>query len=397
MITLRSHGKKILDIHEGSIGKILNIYSDEHLSERPTFLLAQNLGELSYSDLRSECDKLLIPWQLFLLNQDKLDEEIKSIDDRRKSKFDQKLIANRSNEGHGVSLRIADRLIALQEFARENCDEKHDFPGSLKALHRDKWGLAVLNYFRIDTSKLSSGKKAATLEHIINCVEEKNIRVARGVLAHKLLPASNAIRSSYRKSSGFVVRDDKIPYIFLPNEISDTETPGRQILTLLTLIMLIGIDDYDMYVTGNLEMFVKTNRTLGHVYGVVGEILLPFSETDKYRGVQITAEIRDDLASRFMLTPSAVLVTLRQRGYISDDIEYQILLDGIVIGSNGKKEVKRTPHLDTAVRKMCGKTTSIEIIKGIREGTLNATRAQYLIFGQVDKLKFEKYKANVGI
>ncbi|HEU4966414.1 MAG TPA: hypothetical protein VFT53_02950 [Candidatus Saccharimonadales bacterium] len=396
MITLKTNGKDVIEIDESVITKILDIYPDEHLADRPLFLEARKLEVLTYAELRAECDKLLIPWQLFLLSPTRLKKEIGKIEEKRKSKFDKVMIASRDNEGHGVSLRIADRLIALQDFARQGINEKNNFCGSLKSVHRDKWAEQLLKHFEINPAKLSNGRKEKTLEYLIGKLEEKDIRVSRGVLTNKLLPAANAIRSSYRKSSGFVVQDSKVPYVFLPNEVSDNETPGRQILTLLSLLILIGLNQYNLYITGDLETRIGGNRTLNQIYGVVSEILLPFEATDKLRGVQITEDVRDDLASRYMLTPSAIIVTLRQRGLIEDDTTYQSLLDGIPKG-NGSKATKRTPHLDTAVRKLCGNATSNDIINGLRSHTLTSVQAQYMMFGRVDKLKFEKYKANVGL
>lgn len=396
MVTLKSNGKDVVDIKAASIKKILNIYPDEPLIDRPIFQAALASGTLSYSELRAECDRLLLPWQLFLLNPTKLQKEISNIDAKRKSKFDQVMIASRDNEGHGVSLRIADRLIALQDFARQRISVTNSFCGMLKNQHRDKWAKIVVDYFEIDMAKLSGGKKEKTLEYLIEKLEAKSVRVARGVLTNGLLPAPNTIRSSYRKSSGFVVQDSRLPYIFLPNEISDNETPGRQILTLLSLVMLIGLDQYNLYITGNLEMTISTDRTLRQIYGVASEILLPFTETEKLAGSTITEQIRDDLAARYMLTPSAVVVTLRQRGLIEDDSAYEVLLETIPNG-DGAKTPKRTPHLDNAVKKLCGNATNNDIISALRNESLSPLRAQYLMFGRVDKLKFEKYKANVGL
>lgn len=396
MITLKANGKRVIEIEESILSKILDIYLDEHLVDRPLFLNARQTRTLTYTELRAECDKLLITWQLFLLTPTRLEKEIGKIEEKRRSKFDQVMIASRDNEGHGISLRIADRLIALQDFARQGIDRENSFCGALKSTHRDKWAEQLLNHFEIDLTKLASGRKEKTLEYLIGKLEGKDIRVSRGVLSNKLLPAANAIRSSYRKSSGFVVQDSKVPYIFLPNEVSDNETPGRQILTLLSLLILIGLNQYNLCIMGDFEMRIGSNRTLRQIYEVASEILLPFDVTDKLRGEQITEETRDELASRYMLTPSAIVVTLRQRGLIEDDTTYQSLLDGIPKG-NGSKTTKRTPHIDTAVRKLCGNATSNDIINGLRSHTLTSIQAQYMMFGRVDKLRFEKYKANVGL
>jgi len=397
MIALKTHGKKIIDIDETSIDKILNVYSDESLGYRSVFVNARNTGELSIADLKAECDKILMPWQLFFLDPTRLDNVIKNIADKRASKFDNKLIASRDNEGHGISLRIADKVIGFQEFALSGITLQNSFCGSLKNSKRDEWAQKIIEHFEIESTILSSGKKEKTLGKLIELVEAKNIRVARGVLANKLLPAENTIRSTYRKSSGFAVRDDKLPYIFLPSEINDNETFGRQILTLVVLLVLIGLDDYSMYVTGNLELYIKSKKSLQQAFGVANEILLPFSETDKYKNTKITETIRDSLADRFMLTPSAVVVTLRQRGLIDSDNDQRALFDSIIPKKADPKHHPRSPKIDTSVRKLCGSATTNDVVWALRTDNLKSIPAQYLIFGCVDKLKFAKFKANVGL
>ena len=195
VIKLKIHNKVILEINESIIDNIVGIYPDEHLAERHTFTNAKLTGELSFSELKKECATLLIPWQLFLLKPEKLITELEKITAKRSSKFDTKLIASRDNEGHGISLRIADRIILLQEFANKNIDSNNDFCGSLKPLHRDKRPKAIIDFFNIDTAFLASGKKQKTLDYVIECLETKNIRVAQGVLnTNKLLPIENNIR-----------------------------------------------------------------------------------------------------------------------------------------------------------------------------------------------------------
>lgn len=321
---------------------------------------------------------------------------MKSVQSRRHAKFDGKLIANRHASGEGISLRIADRLIALQEFSASNVAIKNSYCGSLNGIHRDIWPSSVIEYFEIDTEKLASGQKEKTLEYLIGQLEKKNVRVSRGVLSNKLLPMANDIRTTYRKSSGFALKDDAVPFIFLPNELSDSETHGRQILTLLSILVLIGLDEYNMYITGQLELSHRTNKTLSQAFGVAGEILLPFSETDKLQDQDITETIRNNLAAKFMLTPSAVTVVLQQRGLIKNSDEYEKLLETRKTADPGSIH-RRNPKIDNAVKKFCGQATNTDIITGIKTGTLDSSRAQYLIFGRIDKLRFEQYKANLGI
>lgn len=398
MITLKSHGKAALSIEESSLDKILNIYPDESLMDRQVFTDARQTKEISFSDLKKECETLSLPWQLFLLEPGKLDKEIAELDKLRKSKFEDKFIASRDNEGKGVALRIADRLIALQDFARTVVEGNNDFCGSLINIADHERAGHILSYFEIDPEALSSGQKEKTLDYIIKQLEKKNIRVSRGVMnSNKLLPIENNIRGTYRKSSGFVVKDDKVPYIFLPSEINDHETPGRQILTLFALLTLIGLEQYNVYIDGKFETRIRESDLLKQAFGIAGEALLPVEVTEQLEE-PITDKARDELAEKYMLTPSAIVVTLRARGLIQTDEELQALLDNIQRKpeSSGASH-KCTPKIDTSVKKLCGEATCSDIIDSVRTDKLSGIRAQYLMFGYVDKLKFEKFKANVGL
>ena len=71
VIQLKTHTKTVLEINEDVVAMILSIYPDEHLMDRPLFADALASGELSISALRKECNTLLIPWQLFMLNEKK--------------------------------------------------------------------------------------------------------------------------------------------------------------------------------------------------------------------------------------------------------------------------------------------------------------------------------------
>lgn len=399
MIILKSHGKTVLSIERSSFIKILSIYPDESLHNREIFNSALQVGEISFSDLKKECETVCLPWQLFLLEPQKLDRELSQIDELRKSKFDDKMIATRDNEGRGVSLRIADRLIALQDFAREGVSVDNKFCGSLKKLPENQWADYIIRYFSINPENINKGKKGKTLDYLIRQVEARNIRVSRGVFnSNKLLPIGNDIRKTYRKSSGFVVRDNRVPYIFLPSELNTDETPGRQILTLVSLLVLIGMDQYSIYIQGNFEVKIKKNKLLKLAFKISGEILLPLSATSMYTDVAITDIIRDELAEKYMLTPSAVIVTFRERGHLKSDEEFEALTESINRKPQlSEKTPMKTPFIQTSVKKLCGQTTSQEIIDALRSSSLSNVKAQYLMFGYVDKLKFERFKSNVEL
>ncbi len=398
MITLKIHGKAVLQIEEASVEKILSIYPDEHLYERSVFSDALVKGEISLADLRRECGTLLIPWQLFLLQSGKLDRSIEQIEARRNAKFHEKLIASRKKDGSGISLRIADRVIGLQEFASSNINQPNDFCGMLNNHDRNQWPQVILKHFEIDPAKLKNRPKKAVLEYLIKQAEAKNIRVARGVLstAAMLFPVAREIQKTYRKSSGFVVHDPKLPYVFLPDEMGDNETTGRQILTLLVLLVLVGTNKYDIYLTGNLELRIHRDKILAKAFGVATDILLPHEVSDTYKGVVITESIRDELAAAYMLSPSAVVVTLKQRDIIESDEEQTRLLDSIETGSGGGGPMN-SPKIDTSIKKLCGESTTADIVNALSDHKLKTVDAQYLMFGRIDKLRFAKFAATAGL
>lgn len=398
MITLKTHGKTVLQIEEASVEKILKIYPDEHLYERPVFSDAFATGELSLAALKSECGTLLIPWQLFLLQPGKLDRSIEQIHARRKAKFHEKLIASRNKDGSGISLRIADRVIGLQEFASKTISHPNEFCGILNDHDRSRWPEILISHFDINPSKLKNRPKKAALEYLIKQAEAKNIRVARGVLstAAMLFPVAREIQKTYRKSSGFVVHDLKLPYVFLPDEIGDNETTGRQILTLLVLLVLVGTNKYDIYLSGNLELRIRRDKILANAFGAATEILLPYAVSDVCKGVRITEAIRDELAASYMLSPSAVVVTLRQRGVIESDKEQARLLDSIETSSGGAGPMK-LPKIDTSIKKLCGESTTMDIVTALSNHKLKTVDAQYLMFGRIDKLRYAKFAATVGL
>lgn len=397
MVRLLSHGEFVVDINEDVINIILDIYPDENLHERKVFKNALNSKEITFADLTKECSTLHIPWQLFLLSIEKTSQEVSKINNLRKSKFDFSKIANRASFScKYISMRLLDRIIALQQFAKETTSPKNQFCNALTRVDRHNWVPFIIRYFDIDLQKFSDLKKEKALEYIINLLEAKNICVSRGVLANKVLPISPELRKSYKQSSGFVVQDNTLPYIFLPNEINRDETAGRQIYTLISLLILIGLSEYNILVNSDFESRINGSRLTKKIHGAVTEFLLPFEVTEQYKNKPINPQVRDALSEQYKLTPTAVVITLRERGLI-DPEECEKLLNSIPKKPSSKDSFFKQQKLTTSVEKFCGKTTNANIKDRIHNKTLETTRAQYLLFGQIDKPRFHKFKIMSGL
>ena len=184
-----------------------------------------------------------------------------------------------------------------------------------------------------------------------------------------------------------------MPYIFLPSEANREETAGRQIYTLLLLLVLIGLDEYNVTIKSNFKINADTKTGhLSNAHRIVSELLLPTRVTDTYLGNSITPKIRDELANSYNLTPSAVVVTLYKRGVIDAKEEYAALLDTVQSKPGSANRVIRSPLVRTAAAKFCGATTNSKIIQQTAHGGLSAISAQYLLFGHANKKKYQEFK-----
>ena len=395
------NNKKSVEIDPKTVRDVLGIYSEEKLVERDVFKNALNSNSIEYTDLREESEKILIPWQFFFLDNANLQRELSHINKMRLDKVSEKLMAKRKGVGDVTSRRIIDRLIRLQNFI---CSEGSNIPqnvfcGSLIGKGEDDSVKHILSYFDIQPEKLRKGSKKSALEYLIQKIESRNINVSRGVLTNKILPAWQVVENSvYKNTSGFVIKDSRIPFVFLPSEINPDETDGRQIYTLIYLIVLIGLNEYDFSIDRNFKAkAISAKGQQAKIYRITSELLLPSVDTEKFRGQYITPQIRDELSAKYKITPTAVLVTLRIRKIISSKEEYESLLPIEYVPQKGKKVNMRAPGVDTSVRKFCGKYPFEIINHGIKTGSVNAIQAQYLFFGGVNKKGFKKYRAKLKL
>src|SRR5262249_39060117 len=124
-----------IKISDQTVDRILNLYPEEELTRRSAFKNASDTGTLEFDVLKEESEKILIPWQLFLLDEEKLDRELAHIHKQRIDKVSPKLIAKRKGAGDVTSKRIIDRLIRLQNFVSKGAGlEANPFCGSLRGL-----------------------------------------------------------------------------------------------------------------------------------------------------------------------------------------------------------------------------------------------------------------------
>lgn len=392
--------KNSTEIDSRSVKQILDIYPEENLSEeRRAFIDAFQSNSIEFKVLVDEADKIMIPWQLFFLDRDSLKEELRRIDKMRADKTSNRLFAKRKGSGDITSKRIVDRVIQLQNFVSDNFDFPVNlFCGSLVGMSDQDAIYQIISYFNFDINFFRKLSKERALKYLIEKIENNNINVSQGVLTNKILPNHQVVKNSvYKNTSGFVIRDEKIPFIFLPSETNPDEVSGRQIYTLIYLIVLIGLNQYDFFLKKDFAReALAAKGKIARIYRITSELLLPSDVTDELKGVEITSEIRDELASTYKMTPTAVLVTLKLRECISSQEKYEELLPPIYIAPKVKKEMN-PPKIETSVKKFCGKHAFILINKAIKSGGLSSIQAQYLLFGSVNKKGFKEYRKSLKI
>lgn len=396
---ITANGKNSTGISDSVVKRVLNLYPEERLETRPIFQNAFTNGKISFVDLKSESEKMLIPWQMFLLTDANLNAQMVHIDTQRQHKVSSKLVAKRRGIGEITSKRIIDRLIRQQNFLKSlNAIPQNSFCGSLKGAHTQAAVQGILSYFDINRAALwrYSGKGSA-LEYLIRQVEAKNINVSRGVLTNKLLPTWQVVPSDvYRSTSGFVIKDDCVPFVFLPSEINPDEVESRQIYTLIYLLVIIGLEQYDYVLDKNFRAkMMRAKGIIARLHAITTELLMPKEELEKLRGQKITTILRDTIADKLKVSPSALVITLRMRGIITQP-EYEVLKPPAYVPKK-RTTPMRSPKVSTSVEKFCGQIAYRAINSAIQNGTLLSIQAQYLIFGAVNKKGYRKYRNELNI
>ncbi len=391
-------GKKATEISNKVVNQLLTMYPEENLSNRPVFVDAFNNDSIELNILKNECEKLLIPWQMMLLDEKNLKKHIKHIEQQRKYKISNKLLAKRKGSGNVTSRRIVDRLIRLQDFLTEDSNlTKNDFVGALSQLSICDASEKILNYFEIDREKFwAYSTKTKALEYVIKQIEHKNINVCRGVLTNKLLPTHKVvINNVYKNTSGFAIRDEKIPFIFLPSEISD-EVEARQIYTLIYLLVIIGLNKFDYFLKKDFSYKKQRSNPQEFIFhSITTELLMPSFELDKLCGEKITHSLRDELSQKFKVTPTALVLTLKLRRIITQE-EYE-KLNPEPYQPIDKKGHLNQPKMQTSIEKFCGGLCYQAIRAATQSQSLAPTQLQYLIYGGIYKQGFKRFRTELGL
>lgn len=381
------------DLNDKVFEKILSFYPEEKLSGYSPFEKAIRTKKISIKELKEASKKIQIPWQMFFLTETRINKELKQRDELINSKFDDKKISKRAGSGKITSKRVIERIVNLQEYTSSELQNKCDFVGSLKGKDVKVSAKQIIDYFEINLETFRGRKTAEeSCDYLINQIHTKSsVCISRGVLKNDILPIVKNIKDVLSNTSGFVIKDEKSPFIFLPSEASDSENAHRQTLTLIYLLTILGLEYWE-YSFNDSYSFKKNDADNKYklIYDIVSEFLLPSSISDGLMDTNIEKGSINKLKDEYKLSFSAVLMILLRRSVIDKDLYNALELPKTSFKKSSLGLFFNTPKVKTSAEKFCSETAFKIIEKNIKSNSLSSIKAQYLIFGSVNQKKFKE-------
>lgn len=394
---LTHRSKCCAELDDWVFRRLLTFYPEEDLLSRPILAKALMDGEITKANLQKEASVHFIPWQMFLLSKDKLKAQLKNIEKVRLDKIQVAELSSRAGGAGATPYRLIDRYIRTQTFLTST--ERYGpnlFSKSLNGLSVERSIERIEAYFGIDRAELrEASTKEKALEYLIERLEDGQVNVALGTSEARLVPSSKNLRSLYKNVSGFCLKDTQVPFLFVNMNMADEEEPvGRRLYTLILLLVLVGLGVFS--VTRDWRPGRTPRRTkdtyLPHAHKIVSEFFLPSSVLASLRGRQVTSETVQEVASRYKLTPTAVIFRLWKEKLITAAEKELLTQPPVII-----KRRARSPRIDNAVRKLNGRLVTSAAQRAYTSGAITANQVQYVLFGRISRKTWRKYKAQLGL
>lgn len=377
----------------------LSLLSMSPVQEYAAFQNAVKDNLISFVALKDLAEKADVPYPLFFAPLDKvivqLEDKDKELYQKLPSKEEVQLGFRGKMKSGDIELVVKD-LGRKQEFFKKRIlpnSPDNDFIGSIArriALGSTNEDIAEYFkiYFQIDLVELRKMSKDNVLSYLFKKAEKKNILIS--------LSSYNYMPQEISKDlylSGFCVKDKKFPYIFINTRDGDEnpiilETSGRQIFTLLSMLVCIGMNKF---VLSNKKGQSK-DPAHKKMFAIVGEILIP---REDLVGVVITN--LDELkkyAQFFKVTPSMLLVRLSELRLIKKDIadSYSKRLRQEIKKAESKNH-PRQPKQTTGYGKYNGEKFSKEVMAAYKSNKISAYETKNILFrkGKMDSNLLREY------
>ncbi|MFC5370765.1 hypothetical protein [Arcanobacterium bovis] len=350
-------------------------YSDSN------FLDALEHGRVQFATLRQLAEKTRVPLPLFFAPEDFVKSQIKQQNDI--------LIANYTNQtiymNSRNSLDVRDIQLIVKDLIQKRETIKrlykpipdNNITGSLKrrglSIQDDATKLSKLLGFHIEHFR-SYREKEDAFRYIVELAEQSRIYVSR--TQQHVMPQ----RITKPSFSGFLLKDRKIPYIFLANNSNGEfeEVAGRRIFTLLLLIVMLARGIYQPVALSDVE----NESSDSYEYDLVGEILLP--KEDLIKADPVGLEEMKTLASECKVTPSMVVVRCQRVGLISKEARMQLLDELREEWENSTSHYRRNPSRWNQVLRYSGHEFTRQMFSALEKGKIS--RPDFLRIATLNKL-----------
>lgn len=342
-------------------------------------------NEINLIDLKDLAQRTDIPYPLFFAPKAKIDPQIKDYQKSIESKF---VTKNEMQLGYRGFMKAGDIALLIRDMGRKQEFLKNRiFPsaadniyiGSLvkqakEGASKKQIADSIKKYFNIDLQYMRGLSKKSIIAYLCDKIENKNIFVSTS--SYRYMPQE---MDKKLRMSGFCIKDKKFPFIFINNRDGDEkpiilETEGRQIFTLVSMLVCIGMNKFIL----NSKRGKMKNPSFPFVYGITAELLVPREDITNMNIVSLE-EIRE-LAKMFKVTPSVIVYRLAELRIITpkERNNYLSELRKDIEGVGGRP--KRSPTPTTGYSKYNGVKFSRDIISAYSRNKITAEETKHILF-----------------
>ncbi|MDE2057381.1 MAG: hypothetical protein KGI78_00825 [Patescibacteria group bacterium] len=393
---LTHNGRRCVELNDRVFERLLTFYPEENLLTRKVPADALASGEISLSALKAEANRLFIPWQMFLLNMPRLRHHLRNIERNRRDKIRIAALSRRAGRVGAAPNRLIDRHIRAQNFLVSNGTyAPNAYNGMLRGMTAIDSVDAIVNHFSIDRDTFwRKSRKEEAFAYLVEIVQGGQVNVALGTSESRLVPSSANHKLLYKNVSGFCLKDEHVPFIFVNMNMADDEEPaGRRIYTLVYLLTLVGLGIYTLTRDWRPGRPIsEADPYLKHAHVITSEFLLPTVDLDPYRGKPITPEIVMGLSGQYKLTPTAVLFRLWKEKLITKNER-----DTLIKPVPPRKSRGWPSYIDTAVRKFNGALVFGSVNAEFAARRITQNQAQYILFGRIRRTAWRQYRSRLRL
>lgn len=380
----------------------LKLFNISHIKELKDYQNAISNSTISFKILKKLSFKAAVPYPLFFAPLEIVELQIADKNRHIYSKIPSKEDFSFATRGkvavEDIELLLKD-LTRKQDFLKTRILKNvtdNLFIGSISLMLKENIAIEsiaeyIRNYFKINLDYLRLLNKKGVLEYLVRLVEDKNIYIA--LSSFNYMPQNVPPEL---EMSGICIKDKKFPFIFINTRDGESnpkiiESSGRQVFTLLAMLVCIGMKHFILSST----ITNSKNDPAKIAYSIAGEIIVPLTHLKS-----IKIENLEDLKTNsefFKVTPSMLLYRLTQTGSLPKEL-IDTWRQALVLEVKKRTTNIRASLPVNAYAKYNGKRFSKEVIKAYNKGAISATEVKNILFrtGKIDNTLFTNYQKIYG-